>query len=285
MLMEEVFSRFKRFQEIMTERVAIEHEIEDIPKSLATQEGLLTRMEKSFSERTTEYQSAKNYLAELHNRLAEAETTREHAENQMDVIETQREYEALNKEIREAGDQEHLLRKEIQHSEHGLEELSENIKRDEAIIKLQKSEINEMQEKVKNITQSKLDYVKELKSEEIKITEGIDPEIVFKFERIIRSKKGIGIVPVKGLVCTGCSMILPAQFVNEVRQGNRIIFCPYCSRVLYHYEGSEQEADLIGDMESGSLSDLDDFSDETEEDAYEEMDEDVEKGEIDDSDE
>ncbi|HRY81713.1 MAG TPA: C4-type zinc ribbon domain-containing protein, partial [Spirochaetia bacterium] len=119
--------------------------------------------------------------------------------------------------------------------------------------------------------------VSELRASEKTATEGIDTEITFKFERIIRSKQGLGIVPVRGYVCSGCSMILPAQFVNEVRQGNRIIFCPYCSRVLHYQEAEESEGDLIADIESGSLADLDDFSDEAEDDSYDEDSEDSEK--------
>jgi hypothetical protein len=61
-------------------------------------------------------------------------------------------------------------------------------------------------------------------------------------------------------------MILPAQFVNEVRSGNRIIFCPYCSRILFHQETEEDSGDQIyADIESGSLADLEDYAEEGEE--------------------
>lgn len=277
MLMEEVFSRFKSFQEIMTERVGIEHEIEEIPKSLATQEELLSRVKKSFNEKKADFDSSTSRLIEIRGQLVEAESMRENAEKQMDVISTQREYEALNKEIKTAGESEHTLRKDLQKEEKSLSEIEETLKRDESMIQLQENDIKSMQEKVKNETNTKRDRVKVLKKQEREATEGIDPEIIFKFERIIRTKKGIGIVPVKGLVCTGCSMILPAQFVNEVRQGNKINFCPYCSRVLFHQESDDQDGRFIVDIESGSLSDLDDFSDEGDEDGFDDDSEDSEK--------
>ncbi len=282
MLMEEVFSRFKKFQEIMTERVAIEKEVEDIPKSLATQEEVLARVKRGYAEKTAELDAARARLAELRNQLAEAESSREHAEKQMDTIETQREYEALNKEIRDAGDREHLFRKDLQREEGMLVELEEAVKRDEGMIRLQEGEIETLREKVRNLTQAKQERIDELKAQESETTEGIDSEIVFKFGRIIRSKKGVGIVPVRGLVCTGCSMILPAQFVNDVRQGNKIIFCPYCSRVLFYQDTGDQEGDFIVDIESGSLADLDDFADEGEEDEGDDEGDD-DKGSMDDS--
>ncbi len=277
MLMEEVFERLRQFQDILKERVDIEREIEDIPKSLVAQEELLARVKKGYAEKTEQLQAVTARVAELRNELAEAEASRERAEKQMDSISTQREYEALNKEIRDATDKEHQVRKDLQKEERALAEIEESFKRDESMIQLQESEILEKKRKISEETAHKQKRVAELRASEKTATEGIDTEITFKFERIIRSKQGLGIVPVRGYVCSGCSMILPAQFVNEVRQGNKIVFCPYCSRVLHYQDAEESAGDLIADIESGSLADLDDFSDEAEEDTYDEESEDSEK--------
>jgi len=277
MLMEEVFERLRQFQDILKERVEIEREIENIPKSLVAQEELLARVKKGYAEKTEQLQAVTARVAELRNELSEAEASRERAEKLMDTISTQREYEALNKEIRDATDKEHQVRKDLQKEERALAEIEESFKRDESMIQLQESEILEKKRKISEETAQKQTRVSELRASEKTATEGIDTEITFKFERIIRSKQGLGIVPVRGYVCSGCSMILPAQFVNEVRQGNRIIFCPYCSRVLHYQEAEESEGDLIADIESGSLADLDDFSDEAEDDSYDEDSEDSEK--------
>ncbi len=277
MLMEEVFERLRQFQDILKERVEIEREIENIPKSLVAQEELLARVKKGYAEKTEQLQAVTARVVELRNELSEAEASRERAEKLMDTISTQREYEALNKEIRDATDKEHQVRKDLQKEERALAEIEESFKRDESMIQLQESEILEKKRKISEETAQKQTRVSELRASEKTATEGIDTEITFKFERIIRSKQGLGIVPVRGYVCSGCSMILPAQFVNEVRQGNRIIFCPYCSRVLHYQEAEESEGDLIADIESGSLADLDDFSDEAEDDSYDEDSEDSEK--------
>ncbi len=277
MLMEEVFERLRQFQDILKERVEIEREIENIPKSLVAQEELLARVKKGYAEKTEQLQAVSTRVAELRNELSEAEASRERAEKLMDTISTQREYEALNKEIRDATDKEHQVRKDLQKEERALAEIEESFKRDESMIQLQESEILEKKRKISEETAQKQARVSELRASEKTATEGIDTEITFKFERIIRSKQGLGIVPVRGYVCSGCSMILPAQFVNEVRQGNRIIFCPYCSRVLHYQEAEESEGDLIADIESGSLADLDDFSDEAEEDSYDDDADDSEK--------
>jgi hypothetical protein len=64
-------------------------------------------------------------------------------------------------------------------------------------------------------------------------------------------------------------MILPAQFANDVHAGKEIVFCPYCSRILYHEESSEDEVVLFDTESVGSLADLDDLEEEKDEDGDE----------------
>lgn len=278
MLMEEVFERLKDYQAILTKRVEYERDVEEIPKSLDAQIELLSRVKKSYSEKDEAFKEAEAKVRDLRQQLAEAEAAREAAEKQMDSISTQREYEALNKEIRDATEREHTIRKDLQREERSLSEIEESLRRDESMIQLQESEIAEKSAKINAEREAKIAEIQKLKNQEEKASEGIDKDILFKFERIIRSKQGIGIVPVKGYVCTGCYMILPAQFVNEVRSGNRIIFCPYCSRVLFYQETEDQSEQIFADIESGSLSDLEDYAEEGEDDGYDENDDDTEKG-------
>lgn len=287
MLMEEVFDRLREFQEILTKRVDIEREVEDIPKSLIAQEELLSRLRKSFSEKHEAFSTAESLVKDLRGQLTEAESARENAEKQMDMISTQREYEALNKEIRDATDREHQLRKDLQKEERNLAEVEEAMRRDESMIKLQESEIEEKGQRISSEKGQKLQEIERLRIEEARTSDGIEKDVIFKFERIIRSKQGKGIVPVKGYVCNGCHMILPAQFVNEVRSGNRIIFCPYCSRILYYEESEEEAGDqLFVDIESGSLSDLEDYAEEGEEDGDDDgFDDNDKESSMDDSDE
>ena len=110
-----------------------------------------------------------------------------------------------------------------------------------------------------------------LQKREQEITPGLDQEVLFKFERIIRNKMGRGIVAIKGGVCMGCHMILPAQFANTVREGEEIVFCPYCSRILFYEESDQEDQDYFDDDDAGSLADLDDM-DEDEEDEEDEED-------------
>jgi RNase P subunit RPR2 len=81
---------------------------------------------------------------------------------------------------------------------------------------------------------------------------------------------GLGIVAIKGNVCMGCHMILPAQFSNNVRIGEEFVFCPYCSRILYFEESSEEEEVFFDTEETGALYDPEEEDEELDDDDKEE---------------
>ncbi|MDP3041325.1 MAG: C4-type zinc ribbon domain-containing protein [Candidatus Omnitrophota bacterium] len=87
--------------------------------------------------------------------------------------------------------------------------------------------------------------VVELRSEEIggrlsqldaqrkQIIPGIDPRMLQEYERILHSRDGLAIVPVKDNSCGGCHMSVPPQVINLIKMYEHIITCEVCNRILY----------------------------------------------------
>ncbi len=262
--MQEVIEKLKTLQDILSERYTMERELRDIPRSLSTKTELLNRLKKQYIEKNEQFEAAKQRIRDLRARMEEAEREREHYEQQMSEIKTQREYEALDKEIREASEREQYHRKELQREERELEETEHALEREEQLISEQENELEEEQNRIQSESESKKKQIAELDKQQKKVTPGMDEDLLFKFDRIIRSKEGEGIVPIRKGVCTGCNMILPRQFVNDVRHGAEIKFCPYCSKIVFYVEDdleapeSETEGlmDVFDDDTAGGLADL-----------------------------
>jgi predicted nucleic acid-binding Zn-ribbon protein len=271
---EATFEKLRELQGILSEKIELEKEIESVPKMFTAQNELIVRLKKSFIEKNQDYETAKMAETEFREMLIQAETAREEAEKKMDSISTQREYEALDREIREAAEREAQYRKDLQQEERRISGLDEEMKQSEKFIEQQEAELNERRAQTEAEMSDKKKRVEELHAHEESLTEDMDKELLFKFDRIIRNKKGRGIVSVRGGVCTGCHMILPAQFANDVHEGKDVVFCPYCSRILYHEDLSEDEVVLFDTESVGSLADLDDLDDEKDDDD----DEDEEEG-------
>jgi predicted nucleic acid-binding Zn-ribbon protein len=275
MAMEQVFEKLRSLQDVLSQKIALEQKIQEIPKLLTTQEELLARLKKQFIEHNQGYEKARSAEAEFRELLAEAEQSREKAEKNMDSISTQREYEALDKEIKDTAEKEQQYRKDVQRESRVLADLDDKMKTAADLIDHQEKELAEHRLGIEADIAEKNQRIKALEEEEQVLTRDLDPEVLFKFERIIRNKMGRGIVAIRGGVCTGCHMILPVQFANEVRLGEKIVFCPYCSRILFYEEVEEGEEEFFDAETAGSLSDLDDIEEEDEEEEEEEEEEKV----------
>ncbi|MCL2229575.1 MAG: C4-type zinc ribbon domain-containing protein [Treponema sp.] len=270
MVTESDLDKLRSLQEIIYEKIGLEKGIREIPKLLGTQEEMLSRLKETFKKKYKDYENIKAEENDLKNRLFEAESSREKSEKNMDSIATQREYEALDKEIKDAFEKEQQYRKDLQHKERLLSELDEQIKQQASLIESQEKDMEDRRKKIEAEISDKQKQIDNLKKKESKLTENLDTEVVFKFERIIKNKMGIGIVAIKGNVCMGCHMILPVQFANEVRIREEFVFCPYCSRILFYEESAEGEEDYFNTEDTGALSDLDEMEDEEYEDDDEE---------------
>jgi predicted nucleic acid-binding Zn-ribbon protein len=277
MVMEDMFKKLQTLQDILSEKIKLEQDIQEIPKNLVTQEEILSRYKRTYVEKSVDYEKTKDAVAEFHNLLLDAELLREKAEKNMDVINTQREYEALDKEIRDATEKEQQYRKDLQREERFLADLDGQIKETSTLIEQQEADLVIHHEKIEAEIAEKKATIESLVTREQDLTKDMDSEVLFKFERIIRNKMGRGIVAIRGGVCMGCHMILPVQFANRVHQGEEIVFCPYCSRILFYEEAEDQQEEFFNTEDSGSLSDLDDMDEEE----FDEDDEEEEKVNID----
>ena len=297
MVTTEVFENLKSLQEILVQKYELEGKKNDAPKQLSNQEDLLAKTQQEFIEQKSNYDATQAKVAELKSQLDEAVKSREEGEKGVANSTTHREYEALEKQITEAKLLEEQVRKELQREEKSLAEYNEGLKNSEELIKFQESELNASRNSLNDEIASYDAKLNELKVEEDKITKNINKiyateenaelkaqEILFKFQRIIQ-RNSEGIVSGRNGVCSGCHMILPANFANEVREGEDINFCPYCSRILYYEEVSEdQEENYFNMGAAGSLAGLDDEDEDDSEFGDEDEDEET-RSEFDDDDE
>ncbi len=259
MQMTEELERLKSLQEVLAEKYEIEDKVAELPKALDGSTESLDRFKKEYIVKNKLYEDKKLVVARLKIELEEAQKKREEGEKGMDAISTHREYEILEKQISEAQALEDSKRRELQKEEKNLAELNDLLKSEEDLISSTEKDVNESRENLDKEISSYNQKLDALKLQEAEISEGIELETIIKFQRIIkRNRKGI--VAVRGNVCDGCHMVLPAQFANEVHHGEKILFCPYCSRILFYEESYDSESNFYsltdGSSAEGSDEDL-----------------------------
>ena len=262
--MKEVFVTLQELQNVLSSKYQLENELEDIPRSLKMREEMLSRQKKKFIDSDRDYEANQHEIAQLRNDFGHIEQLRLEAEQRMDQIKTQREYEALDKEIVEYSAQELTLRRRIQSLEGKGQELREQLKSEEDIINLQEAEVADEKLRIENMMEEKLKEIAVLENKEKNIAPDMDQEMLYKFDRILRSKGGQGIVPISQGICSGCFMILPRQFMNDVRSSEDVHFCPYCSRILFYDEAvaaGEKVGTGVLDYDSSCQDDVEGLAD------------------------
>jgi predicted nucleic acid-binding Zn-ribbon protein len=75
--------------------------------------------------------------------------------------------------------------------------------------------------------------IAELESSRAQLTDGIDEDLLSRYERLFKSKQGSAIVQLEHEVCTGCHMKVPTQTAIAVRAEKSIVHCSNCGRMLH----------------------------------------------------
>ncbi|MCI5523705.1 MAG: C4-type zinc ribbon domain-containing protein [Treponema sp.] len=272
----EELDKLKALEKVLVQKYEIESEVAELPKSLDTDKEALERYKKEYIAISEEYNVEAEKASRIKAELDEAEKERESGEKEMDTVEQHRDYEILSKKINEAKERSDSLRKELVIEERKISELKDALATREAEINVQEEDVQQSQSSLDEKLESYKKQIADLSEEEKSVSEGIDEETIIKFQRIIKRNKE-GVVALKGNVCDGCHMMLPAQFANEVRHGDKLLFCPYCSRILFYEEAEDTELANFSLNEAGSLAD---FEDELEDADIADIDSDEDTGDL-----
>ncbi len=230
----------KKLQEVLQEKFALEQQVESLPKELRKEEAVLRNVEKELEDLQQTASQTADEVKSLSIRYEDAFQTRTGYEKQMEFLNTQREYEALSKQLEEARASEETLLKQRNSRTKESEKLKKDLEEKEAAVAEQRAKVEEERAKVESQLSGINEKIAALDQSCLEIKGSmISDELYDKFSNIVRKKGGVGVVPVHGQVCMGCDMVLPVQFVIDLRmkqEHNEIDYCPYCSRIIWYEE-------------------------------------------------
>jgi hypothetical protein len=76
----------------------------------------------------------------------------------------------------------------------------------------------------------------ELEAERTKLTEGIDEDLLYQYNKLFVNKAGLAVVALEHETCMGCHMKLTTQTAVRVKGNREILNCEQCGRILYYSE-------------------------------------------------
>ena len=243
--MQEGFNKLKELQKVLLKEFDIEAELEDIPTELHGLKRKFQKIQRTIKEIESNLESHNERSKKLIKEKEECNLNKDKYESQISLIKTQREYEAITSEIAQIKEKLEVIEEEEMNALQEIEEMKKVIDEQNDLYVQLKTTIAEKGKVVNKLMKEKQKELDKCLKAKEKISAGLDEEVIYKFEKIVKKKDGIGIVSIRNNVCMGCNMILPPQFVNDVRREEEIIFCPNCSRILYYYEEKREDEELV----------------------------------------
>ena len=136
----------------------------------------------------------------------------------------------------EALDQLKILEQSLEMKEAGIEREGQTILTQLAGFQSRRDVLEremETQSKITRVKEQEIsDGIREIEAKRNRFQDQIPAKDLSLYQRVAKARGGIGAVDVRGTSCSGCNMILPAQFVSELRRSKTIEQCPSCKRIL-----------------------------------------------------
>jgi len=200
--------------------------LEEMKKQFEAKKARLKELEDAFKadqvrrkEFELELQSKEDNIAKANTQLSQIKTNKEYTAKISEIENLKADMSVVEEKILMSFDQTDKIKSEIDQEKEVL--ATEEKKYQEAKQQVE-SEIEELKKKVQGLEQERQG-----------ITPGIEKTMLSRYEKILVNKNGLAIVPRQGSSCGGCYMNIPAQVINEIKIGDKIIFCEMCARILY----------------------------------------------------
>ncbi len=104
----------------------------------------------------------------------------------------------------------------------------------------EKGELQKKREQLVGEVDKSRERLEIIEDEKVRILPHISEEVRRQYQRIHRSKGGLGVANLSGDVCQGCFSRLPPQKAHEVRKNNQIIKCEFCGRILVSFPEDDE---------------------------------------------
>jgi uncharacterized protein len=210
----------------------LQDEIAELPKRVAVIEqklaGTKAQLEKAQTAVKADEAARKKHDATITDLRGKISKYRDQS---LDV-KTNEQYKALLAEIQ-------FAEKEISEIEDKILEIMVNsdaraaeVKGAQAELKEETAEIEREKEQARQRTTEDEKLLAEWRGKRDQLRTGIDEDLLRQYERVSKFR-GTGIAEVRDQKCMGCQVMLRPQTYNDIRAGDKIVYCDSCQRVLY----------------------------------------------------
>ena len=222
-----------RLQTIDSEIYGLNREKESKPQEIQVLEAAFEEKKQSLAALEKNLLDLQKQRKETELDLASKEEGGKKLQSQLYSLKTNKEYQTMLQQIQGSKADASVIEDKLlslfdqgDKVKNETEKEKQRLKEEEKIFLEQKKKI---EDRVKEID----DRLSQLEAQRKQVAPDVETKILAQYERIIKSRDGLGIVNVKNNSCGGCNMLVPPQVINLIKMYERIITCEMCNRILY----------------------------------------------------
>jgi predicted nucleic acid-binding Zn-ribbon protein len=216
----EIDERNRRLKEVR----AILGENEELPRvrqALQDGEKKLSRQRTKLRDQELEMRSLTNKIASVENRLYSGRI-----KNPKDLANLQGEVRYLKRRKGELEDQ--VLETMI-----GVEESEASVTEQQDKLARLEEDWQETQARLSAEQNELINRLSQLKTKRAKLQKTVEAGDLALYEDLRHRRGGRAVALLEGDLCLGCRVTLPSSKVRQARQGEALILCGSCERILY----------------------------------------------------
>jgi predicted nucleic acid-binding Zn-ribbon protein len=226
--------------EVDKEIFELTQDLEKLPQELKDSQQKMATLEAERSSHLQELEDLRKQLREMEAEVSDLEEGIKASRGRLMDIGKELELKAMLKEIAFREDQRDQKETRVLELLDQVEALNQTIAEKDEALRTQKEAYDrqsaEVSSRVEELEKQRAALVEKRES----LRKGLPPQLLKRYEFILRRHNGSAICEVQAGVCLGCHLnILPQQFI-DLQKGEEIIQCPHCQRILY-WLGEEEE--------------------------------------------
>jgi len=235
-----------RLQEIDNRLAELTREIAALPKHIAEIEKKLVSHQRKLEADHAALAANQKERKRCESDIQIQEQKISKLKDQMLQAKTNEQYRAFQNEIDFCGNEIRKLEDRILALMGESEPLDKNVKAAEVALKAEKAQVEAEKLQTRERTAVDEKSAAELKKERTAIATGLAPATCQRYERVRKTRRGIGVAEAVDGRCTACNMSMRLQFFQDLKKGDQIMACESCQRILYYNPPATLE-DLTGE--------------------------------------
>jgi len=225
---------------ILAELQKIDVQIYGLKKELAEHPTLQKKAEEAFERKKNGLKASEAELKVVQLKQKEKEGDLQSKEEKVKKLQAQlyqlksnKEYSVMDMEIKGLKADDSLLEEEILKLMDSLESAKSSVAKQKDLLAAEEKKFKEEMDSLKKQADALQASAAELEGKRKVYLPNLEVKLLSQYEKLLKNREGLALVPVKNNSCGGCYLGLPPQTVNEIQMQEKLITCESCARILY----------------------------------------------------